>query len=37
MKYTAELLIFDSMGIEARTLQVHSFDAEEGVEHDCMC
>jgi hypothetical protein len=27
-------LIFNTMGIEARMLQVHSFDAEKGAEHD---
>ena len=33
MKYTPDLLIFGSMDIEARAFQIHSFDAQEGVEH----
>jgi hypothetical protein len=35
--YTWSLSIFNSIDNGARTHQVHSFDAQEGAEHDCMC
>ena len=36
MKYTPDLLIFNSMDIETRAFQIHSFYAQEGVEHGCI-